>query len=46
MAGIETVIAIENDKHAYETYKFNHQNTEVIYDDIRNVTLSEKYKNC
>jgi DNA (cytosine-5)-methyltransferase 1 len=45
MSGIKTVIAVENDKHAYETYKFNHQNTEVICDDIRNVSFDKKYKN-
>jgi len=44
MVGIKTVIAVENDKHAYETCKFNHPNTEVICDDIRNVSLANKYK--
>lgn len=45
MAGIETVVAVENDIHASETYKFNHKNAIVICDDIRNVKLEDKFKN-
>ncbi len=45
MAGIDVVIAVEYDEHAAATFKANHTNAEIITDDIRNVTLEDKYKN-
>lgn len=36
-AGLEVVLAVENDKHAAETYRVNHSNITVLEDDIRNV---------
>ena len=36
-AGINVTVAIENDIHAAETFRFNHPNTKLIIDDIRNV---------
>lgn len=36
-AGVETVLAIDSDLHAANTYKANHPNTDFICDDIRNV---------
>ena len=41
MAGISVKIAIENDDCAAQTFKTNHPDTDVICDDIRNVTISE-----
>lgn len=37
MAGIDVQIAVENDVYAAETYKFNHPQTHVITDDIKNI---------
>lgn len=37
MAGIDVVLAIENDSHAAATYAHNHPNTSLIVDDIRNI---------
>lgn len=36
-AGIEVKYAIERDKYAAETYQYNHKDTVVINDDIRNI---------
>ncbi|UFH31639.1 DNA cytosine methyltransferase [Chryseobacterium sp. C-71] len=44
MAGIEVKIAIEYDKHAVETFKTNHPDTEVINEDIRKVVIDKSYK--
>ncbi|WP_298395489.1 DNA cytosine methyltransferase [Flavobacterium sp.] len=45
MAGIKVVAAVEYDKHAAATFKVNHPNVEIFPTDIREVTLSDKYKN-
>lgn len=45
MAGIEVVVAVEYDKHAAATFKANHPKSEIITEDIREVTFEEKYKN-
>ncbi|MDV3561505.1 DNA (cytosine-5-)-methyltransferase [Elizabethkingia anophelis] len=45
MAGINVLLAVECDKHAVETFKANHPNTEVIASDIREVHLGDNYKN-
>jgi len=45
MVGIEVVVAVEYDKHAAETFKANHPNSEIITKDIREVTLIDEYKN-
>lgn len=37
MAGIDVQIAVENDVYAAKTYKLNHQQTNVITDDIKNI---------
>lgn len=37
MADIDVALAIEKDKYAAETYRFNHPNTKVITDDIANI---------
>lgn len=37
MAGIDVVLAIENDKYAASTYAFNHPETTVIIDNIQNI---------
>lgn len=44
MAGIEVAVAVENNKYAAETYRFNHQNTKVIERDIAEVNLSDHLK--
>lgn len=36
-AGVDTVLAVDSDKHAAATYKLNHPDSEVICDDIRNI---------
>ena len=36
-AGVEVILAIENNKYAVETYKYNHPHTQVINRDIRNI---------
>jgi DNA (cytosine-5)-methyltransferase 1 len=41
-AGLEVVLAIENDKHAAETYRSNHPSTTVLEDDIRNISPVEQ----
>jgi len=38
MARIHVALAIEKDKYAAETYQFNHPNTTVITDDIKNIS--------
>lgn len=45
MLGIDVVVAIEHDKHAAATFKANHPDAKIITDDIRKVTLEDKYKN-
>lgn len=46
MAGIEIDLAIEYDKFAAESFKINHPQTEIICNDIRNVTIKDKrFKN-
>lgn len=45
MAGIDVVVAVEYDTHAAASFKANHPDTEVIDEDIRGVTLLDKYKN-
>lgn len=45
MAGINVEVAVENDKNAALTFHTNHPNSEIITDDIRNVSLVSKYKN-
>lgn len=45
MAGIEVVLAIENDKYAAATFKANHPKAKIIPEDIRGIHLDEKYKN-
>lgn len=45
MAGINVTVAVEYDKHAAETFRVNHPESELICDDIRNVKLDPKYKN-
>ena len=37
MAGMQVVLAIEQDKYAATTYKVNHPNTKVIIDSIQNI---------
>ena len=37
MAGIDVLFAVENDKHAAETYAHNHPGTHIFLDDIRNL---------
>ena len=37
MAGIDVIVAVENDPFASKTYKMNHPNTEVLNEDIRNI---------
>ncbi len=37
LAGIDVVLAVENEPNAAATYAFNHPNTRLIVDDIRNV---------
>ncbi len=37
MAGIQIAFAVEKDKSAAETYRYNHKNTPIICDDIHNV---------
>ena len=37
MAGVDVKLAIEINKEAAQTYKHNHQTTEVIIDDIKNI---------
>ncbi|WP_312822763.1 DNA cytosine methyltransferase [Epilithonimonas sp.] len=44
MAGIKVKVAIEYDKHAVETFRSNHPDTEVINEDIRKVVLDKSYK--
>lgn len=45
MTGIDVKIAIENNPNAAETFKINHPTTNVICDNIRNVSLENiKYK--
>lgn len=41
MAGIKSVFAVEYCKHAAATYQINHQSTQVINDDIKNVAPLE-----
>jgi len=36
MAGIDVLLAVENDKHAAATYACNHPGTQLFIDDIRN----------
>lgn len=38
MAGFHVPLAIEKDEWAAQTYSFNHHNTKVVRDDIRNIT--------
>jgi len=38
MAGIDVVLAVEQDKHAAATYAFNHPQTKLIVDDIKNIS--------
>lgn len=40
-AGIDVKIAVEKDKYAVQTYRKNHPNTDVYWDDIRNVKLTK-----
>jgi len=44
MAGIEITYAIEKDVHSIETYKYNHQNVEIICEDIRKLKPKELFK--
>jgi DNA (cytosine-5)-methyltransferase 1 len=37
MAGIDVILAVENDSHAAATYAHNHPSTRLIVDDIRNI---------
>ena len=37
MSGIDVVLAVEKDHHAAATYAFNHPQTKLIVDDIKNV---------
>lgn len=43
MAGIETILAVENDAQAALTFQMNHPDTKVIQEDIRKVTLDKHY---
>ncbi|MCH4551977.1 DNA (cytosine-5-)-methyltransferase [Aestuariibaculum lutulentum] len=43
-AGFDIVAAVEYDKRIEKTYLYNHPNTKLIVDDIRNVSGSEKDK--
>lgn len=43
-AGVETVVAFDADPHAALTYKTNHPETQVICDDVRNVTDFSLYR--
>jgi len=44
-AGVDVVVAIENNRYAAETYRFNHPKTRVINEDIRNVDKIEIDRN-
>ena len=37
MSGIKTILAVEYDKHAADSFKRNHKDTNVLNEDIRNV---------
>ncbi len=37
MAGTSIMFAVEKDKYAVETYRYNHNNTPIICDDIHNI---------
>lgn len=37
MAGVKIMFAVEKDKYAAETYRYNHNKTKVICDDIHNI---------
>ena len=37
MAGTSIMFAVEKDKYAAETYRYNHNNTPIICDDIHNI---------
>jgi DNA (cytosine-5)-methyltransferase 1 len=39
-AGVDVKVAVEIDKFAAVTYKYNHQNTRLINDDIRKVSIN------
>ncbi len=43
MAGVSVIFAVEKDKSAAETYRFNHNNTPVICDDIHNINPLQYY---
>lgn len=43
-AGIEIVLAIDNNENAAKTYIQNHSNTKFIIDDIRNIKTDKKLK--
>lgn len=43
-AGIESLVAVENNKDFSETFKTNHKNCYVINDDIANINFSELVK--
>ncbi len=45
MAGIEVIVAIENDKYAAATFEANHPKAKIIKNDIREICLDKKYKN-
>nr|DAL01290.1 MAG TPA: Cytosine specific methyltransferase [Caudoviricetes sp.] len=44
-AGIDIVLAIDNDNFAAQTYKKNHPNTMFVVDDIRNIKIDDELKN-
>ncbi|AZJ35254.1 DNA cytosine methyltransferase [Tenacibaculum singaporense] len=44
MAGIKIDLAIEFNSQAADTFKFNHPDTEVICEDIREVNIKDSYK--
>lgn len=41
MAGIQIKFAVENDKHAAETFRYNHPGTQVVNQDIRRVNPTD-----
>lgn len=45
MCGIQTILAIELDKNAAETFRANHHNTKLIEEDISKIFLNDEYKN-
>lgn len=43
-AGYESLLGIDNDKKALETYLFNHKSSKVICEDIRKITVEQIIK--